>query len=44
MPASHLPFSNAGSLMDIHFALRILIVSAAFSSLLGPMLWHWQKI
>ena len=28
--------------MELHFAVRILIVGIALSYILAPMLWHWR--
>ena len=28
--------------MELHFAVRLLIVGIALSYILAPMLWHWR--
>jgi hypothetical protein len=29
--------------MELHFAVRLLIVGIALSYFLAPMLWHWRE-
>ena len=28
--------------MELHFAVRLLIIGVALIYVLGPILWHWQ--
>ena len=30
--------------MELHFAVRLLIVVIALSYVLTPMLWHWREV